>query len=97
MATQYAAGLFGCMAIGLAKHQRRRRQPKHYGIRFNGRCQFRQMGIDKARLHPPRIDFGVKQEPAEETGVGLDGPNPERTGSLRSEEHTSELQSLMRI
>src|SRR3546814_4529649 len=40
------------------------------------------MGIDKARLHPPRIDFGVKQEPAEETGVGLDGPNPARTGSL---------------
>src|SRR3546814_5135350 len=73
-------------------------------------------GIDKARLHPPRIDFGVKQEPAEETGVGLDGPNPARTGSLsqlpqsqtpfrrvnnqlrdRSEEHTSELQSLMRL
>src|SRR3546814_3772966 len=87
-------------------------------------------------------DLGVKQEPAEETGVGLDGPNPARTGSLsqlpqsqtpfrrvnnqlrdhgiierrnhaafldaaintrqtirhtRPEEHTSELQSLMRI
>src|SRR3546814_7370928 len=54
-------------------------------------------GGDSKRQHPRDSDEGSDHAPALLVGESKRGPGPRSLSRSRSEEHTSELQSLMRI
>src|SRR3546814_2695028 len=64
---------------------------------FLGFHQFRAVAVVACRSHRERLFGRHDQPPARRIGTDLASHGLSRRADLRSEEHTSELQSLMRI